>query len=458
MKQQFEWKRVKNTWISRRPALPGVWRRKEGGFVVRGRAVDPRTGKVKEVWRSLPEATASEAKRCLEQERDRIRQGEISTPFEKVHFATYGVSLLQRKIESGDIKSAAGIEKWKGSLKRLIRSRLGDLYVHRILPSDISAWRTAAGKLIASGRYRPATMNTDLGVLRVIGKHARIDFNLMANWAEGISPFDSSQHRTYTREQPNSLTSPELRAFLERFLVDYPELFALAYLGFVTGLRPSSLRPLRRKGPTPDLLWEERLLLVRRSNSRGGHVKEGTKTGGDDEIQLPDEVISVLRWHVETQLRPGPQQQSDLLFPAELGGFLARSALDKPFKSTAMAIGLTKRISPRAMRRSFQDLAREARISDIVTRSISGHATEAMQRRYSTVRGQEQADGMAKIVRLIDYRERAIGPSSGAARSPEPATGRRAAGSSRKTARIAPGGDQGGDQRPPGGDHGETAR
>jgi len=169
-------------------------------------------------------------------------------------------------------------------------------------------------------------------------------------------------------------------------------------------------------------------------------------------------VISVLRWHVDTQLRPGPQQESDLLFPAELGGFLPRSALDKPFRSTAMAVGLTKRISPRAMRRSFQDLAREARISDIVTRSISGHATEAMQRRYSTVCGQEQADGMAKIVRLIDYRDRALGPSSGVARSPGPATGRRSAGSSRKTAGIAPGGDQGGDQRPPGGDHGETAR
>ena len=255
-------------------------------------------------------------------------------------------------------------------------------------------------------------MNTDLGILKVIGKHARIDFNLTANWAEGIAPFDTSQHRTYTREQPNSLTSPELRAFLERFVAAYPELFALVHLGFVTGLRPSSLRPLRREGPTPDLLWEKRLLLVRRSNSRGDHVKEGTKTGGDDEIQLPDEVISVLRWHIETQLRRGPQQESDLLFPSKLGGFYSRSRLNKPFRLTAAAVGLPKRISPRATRRSFQDLAREARISDIVTRSISGHATEAMQRRYSTVRGEEQADGMAKIVRLIDYRRSA--PGSGA--------------------------------------------
>jgi len=237
------------------------------------------------------------------------------------------------------------------SLARLIRSRLGDLYVDVILRSDLSAWRVEAGRQIASGRDRPGTMNTDLGVLKVIGRHARIDFNLGSNWAERIRPFDNSQHRTYTREQPNSLTSPELRAFLERFLIDYPELFAIAYLGFVTGLRPSSLRPLRRKGATPDLLWEERLALVRQSNSRGDQVKEGTKTGGDDEIQLSDEVLTALRWHVKTQLRRGPQQGSDLLFPSELGGFYGRRRLDKPFGSTAVAVGLTQRVSPRAMRR-----------------------------------------------------------------------------------------------------------
>ena len=34
---------------------PGVWRRKAGGFHVRGRATDPRTGKLREVNRALPD-------------------------------------------------------------------------------------------------------------------------------------------------------------------------------------------------------------------------------------------------------------------------------------------------------------------------------------------------------------------------------------------------------------------
>ena len=109
----------------------------------------------------------------------------------------------------------------------------------------------------------------------------------------------------------------------------------------------------------------------------------------------------MLRWHVNTQLRPGPQKNSDLLFPSELGGFRSRSCLDKPFADVAKAIGLKKHVSSRAMRRTFQDLARAAEVRDVVTRSTSGHATEEMQRRYSTVSATEQ---QASLARVMDFR------------------------------------------------------
>lgn len=111
----------------------------------------------------------------------------------------------------------------------------------------------------------------------------------------------------------------------------------------------------------------------------------GTKTGGDDQISVPPELVAVLRWHVETQLRPGPQRESELLFPSEVGGYRSPCSLDKPFAIVAKAIGLKKRITPRAMRRSFQDLCRTAEVNDVVARSIRGHATEAMQPRYRSV-------------------------------------------------------------------------
>ncbi len=44
--------------ISAKPVLPGVWRRKEGGFLVRGKVKDPRTDKVHQVLKALDVATA----------------------------------------------------------------------------------------------------------------------------------------------------------------------------------------------------------------------------------------------------------------------------------------------------------------------------------------------------------------------------------------------------------------
>jgi hypothetical protein len=87
------------------------------------------------------------------------------------------------------------------------------------------------------------------------------------------------------------------------------------------------------------------------------------------------------------------------------GGYRAASCLDRPFREIAAMLGWTKKITPRAMRRTFQDLARAAEVRDIVTRSVSGHSTEAMQRHYSTVSCQEQKAGLARVISLAKFRE-----------------------------------------------------
>jgi len=159
----------------------------------------------------------------------------------------------------------------------------------------------------------------------------------------------------------------------------------MTYLGFATGLRPSSLRPLRRKGETPDVRWDEGVLLVRRSHTLGEAVMETTKTGLRQRITVPPELVEVLRWHVQTQLTTSEQQASDLLFPREDGGVRSESSLRKPFAVVGKAIGLTKHFTPRGMRRTFNDVARAAKVESFVTKSISGHLTDRMKDHYSTV-------------------------------------------------------------------------
>lgn len=58
------------------------------------------------------------------------------------------------------------------------------------------------------------------------------------------------------------------------------------------------------------------------------------------------------------------------------------------------------------MRRTYQDLARAAEMKDLVTRAISGHATEQMQQHYSTVAQTEMRQGIAKIISLAGVRRR----------------------------------------------------
>ena len=384
------WKLTRGSWISTEPVLPGVWKRKEGGHAVRLRMTNPRTGKMTELWKVLPEVSAAGALHWLEQERARIRQGESRVAPSLTRFATYAVSLLERKIRARDIKSQAGIQKWNTCLKRLFLSPLAELYIEKMRPRDFSDWRDGCATLIADGKYAPVTMNTDLSVLRVVMEAAKVELDLPTNPADVLEPFDTSQHPTYTFEEPNALTVDELREFLRCMREDYPGHYAMTFLGFALGKRPSTTRPLRRKGDSPDVNWETGLLLFRRSNTIGQRTMEGVKTGGEERVQVPDDLLALLRWHVETQLRTPAQRASDLLFPALHGGFRTRNVLDKPFRLVAKKIELRKHLTPRGMRRTFQDLCRAAQVSDLVTRSISGHATESMQRHYSTVALDEQ--------------------------------------------------------------------
>jgi hypothetical protein len=146
------------------------------------------------------------------------------------------------------------------------------------------------------------------------------------------------------------------------------------------------------------------MLLVRRSQTRKT-VMETTKTGVLQNIALPTDLMDVLRWHVE-RLDSGPEllRNSELLFPSEVGAFRSASCLDRPFREIAEAAGIKKHLTPRSMRRTFNDLCRRAEVRDVVTRSISGHLTEGMQRHYSTVAADEQRASLAKVVCLAGFR------------------------------------------------------
>ena len=427
MKKQQQKATYVNRWgyeIALIPALPGVWRKKEGGYLVRGRATDPRTKKQREVMRALDGDDPAVAYSHLQELLRAVRNPTVTAPIpSKVLFADYAVSLLARKIDRGEIKSAKTRRLWGDVLTQHLVPAFGAFAVTEVRRADIQKWLDgqAAGLrrpeetrvLVANtpkkrsrvAKVAPRTVNIRLAILRVIVNAFVEEHDLDRNPMRGVHPLDASDHPTYTDEEPNSLTVEEARRFLSKMRELCPQHFAMTALGFATGLRPSTLRPLRRKGSKADVLWDDGVVLVRRSQTVGDEVMNTTKTRQHQRIAIPEDLVAILRWHVDTLPDDEEIEKCDLLFPSDVGGFRAPSALDKPFALVRKALGLRKRITPRAMRRTFQDLARAAAVGDLVTRSISGHATEEMQRHYSTVGETEQRAGIARVVSLAGFRE-----------------------------------------------------
>jgi hypothetical protein len=210
--KQEKWKLFKGSWISTEPVLPRVWQRREGGHVVRARVMDGSTGRQREIWKVLRDANASTALKWIEDECARVKSGAASVELQKTRFCDYATSLFERKLATKEIRSASGRERWRHTLHHLIAGTegvegFGDIFIEQIRPMHVETWRAGIGKLIARGVYSPTTANGWLNILRHVTKRARRELQLPFDAAEGIPAFDTSEHATYTEEEPNTLTS-----------------------------------------------------------------------------------------------------------------------------------------------------------------------------------------------------------------------------------------------------------
>jgi hypothetical protein len=87
------------------------------------------------------------------------------------------------------------------------------------------------------------------------------------------------------------------------------------------------------------------------------------------------------------------------------------------FDAVCTKLELKTEITARAMRRTFNDLCRRAQIESVVTRSISGHATEQMKQLYETVNVEQKRQSLAKVTSLARFRDAFLHGSVGAPES-----------------------------------------
>lgn len=409
--------------VSDKPVKPGIWKRKDGGYLARVQVRCPRTEKMRDLKATCDDVGAALA--WQSQARKEVLEGvnqdqaqEVASGAQqrtaRMRFVDYSVSWLEGRVMRGEIRSEATKQVYGHLLRCHLIPAFGDIYLDALTVADVKGYREGLARAVGVGEVSPRTANQRLALLREVLKSAVEDGHTKIDRYAAVTimtpslykKLDTSTRRTYTREQPNSLTLEELATVLEGFQRHYPNHYALFVLGLFYALRPSSLRPLRWRGDSPDVLWQEKRLLIRRSHSRGQVVMNRTKTGEDLDLPIPDAILEVLRVHVAKYCQ---NPNSDLLFPGRSGRILHSQTLVTIFQRLFDRLRTegrwgAKRITPRAMRRSFYNLVDRLGAADALARSISGHKSAKMRDLYSTPMESDQSrliGSMAQVVLTV---------------------------------------------------------
>jgi integrase len=145
--------------------------------------------------------------------------------------------------------------------------------------------------------------------------------------------------------------------------------------------------------------WLALLALAPRAQWRG--KVSTTKTGKTRSVPLVPELAVVLREHRECLVaRQAKGLEEGWVFPSAVGGLHPKEVLRKPLRKALNKAGIVRRFTVHGFRRTFNNLSRQV-AGEIVTRAITGHATQSMTEHYSQVGGAEKLAAAGQIVRLV---------------------------------------------------------
>ena len=182
---------------------------------------------------------------------------------------------------------------------------------------------------------------------------------------------------------------------------------AAAWVMAFTGLRWGELSALRWDDIDPGA----GVIRVQRSNWKGRAVAPKTRRSRRTVPLLPEVADELAAHHKRMVTTQHPGLGSGLIWPTMKGTMHAGSPLGRALDRATKATKAT-RITPHALRRTFNDLAR--RVADgMVVRAITGHVTEALTEHYSVVDASEKMRAAAGVLRLVTATSDPTGGRSG---------------------------------------------
>lgn len=178
----------------------------------------------------------------------------------------------------------------------------------------------------------------------------------------------------------------------------YPQHYALVVLLAYTGLRFCHASALRWED------WDEEagVLRIRRKHVRGKVGPVSRKKRAPKEYPVEPELREILQEHRRLLLKEqAPGLEEGWMFPASNGALRTPNSLDRAWAACLKAAKIEKRFTVHGLRYTFTDLVRRANVDVVVRRALTGHVTEQMQRKYSTVGLDEKRDAIAGVIRLV---------------------------------------------------------
>jgi integrase len=368
--------------VSTKTRYAGIFKTRTG-YRVRVRAMDPRTGTLKEANREYEGVDLRQALLSQAQVREEIRSGGMAS--ERLRVGEYAKLWIESKGPTVDEGTA---ERYADALDDHVLPALGSFYYDQLSSLDVQKWINAARRK----GYRAETIKGWFRVLRTMTRDAMVPLDL---------PRDPTLRITFPEdeERDNNALAPDiLGAFLVIMKRLSPQHFALVAVLAFTGLRFCHASALRWE----DVDFEKAVVLVVRKNVRGRIGPVSRKKRAPRRYPLSPQLAEILREHRRTLVESqAPGLHDGWVFPSEAGTLRTPGGLWKAWQACLKESKITERFTVHGLRRTFNDLSRRAGVDAVVTKSLTGHVTEKMREHYSTVGLDEKRAAVANVHLLV---------------------------------------------------------
>ena len=373
------------------------------GYRIRVRAMDPRTGALKEGNREFEGIDLKTALLRQKEMRDEIRHCAITA--ERLRVGEYAKLWIESKGSTVDPGTA---ERYADALDDHVLPALGLFFYDQLTAIEVQKWVNAERRR----GYRAETIKGWFRVLRTMTRDAIDPLGLQRDPTLRVA-FPEDEER-----DDNALNPELLATFLSTMERLYPQHFALVVVLAFTGLRFCHASALRWE----DIDSERGALRVVRKNVRGRIGPVSRKKRAPRDYPLHPQLAEILREHRRRLLEnQAPGVESGWVFPSETGALRTPGGLWKAWRACLKESKVTERFTIHGLRRTFNDLTRRAGVDGVVIKSLTGHVTEKMRTHYSPVGLDEKLVALSSVHRLVRLES---GAASGDANAAQKKTGK----------------------------------